>query len=67
MERMGVVETKRGQGTFVVEKQELVFELKRSMQQDIIDQFVSNMKDLGFTKNEMIESLQEFLDGGDEN
>lgn len=67
MERMGVVESKRGQGTFVVEKQELVFDLKRSMQQDIIGQFVNNMKDLGFTKKEMIVSLQEFLDGGDDN
>lgn len=67
MERMGVVESKRGQGTFVVEKQELVFDLKRSMQQEIIGQFVNNMKDLGFTKKEMIVSLQEFLDGGDDN
>src|SRR5690606_26009120 len=47
MERMGFVETKRGQGTFVVDRNEIVTELKVTMQREIIGQFVSNMKDLG--------------------
>ncbi|HLU23179.1 GntR family transcriptional regulator [Lederbergia graminis] len=65
MERMGVVETKRGQGTFVVENEDIVLQLKQSMQLEIIGQFVNNMKELGFTKDQMLEGLHEYLKAGD--
>lgn len=65
MERMGFVETKRGQGTFVVDRNEIVTELKVTMQREIIGQFVSNMKDLGFSENQMLEGLKDYLEEGD--
>lgn len=65
MERMGVVETKRGQGTFVVEKQEIVLEMKQTMQREFISQFVNNMRELGMSQDEMLTGLHDFLKGGD--
>jgi GntR family transcriptional regulator len=65
MERMGIVETKRGQGTFVTENEELVSSLKIRLQTDIIHSFVTSMKDIGFSKEEIIMGLQEYLNGRD--
>lgn len=65
MERMGVVETKRGQGTFVIDSKEIVSALKQTLQQQIIAQFVSSMEELGFTENEIISALDHYLKGRD--
>ncbi len=61
MERMGIVETKRGQGTFVTENEQVLKELKIRLQTDIIDAFVQNMKELGFSQEEMVEGLEQYL------
>ncbi|WP_062105783.1 GntR family transcriptional regulator [Bacillus niameyensis] len=61
MERMGIVETKRGQGSFVIESESIVHELQRSMQREIIEQFVSNMEELGFSKEQMMKGLESYL------
>ncbi|KYD08795.1 GntR family transcriptional regulator [Caldibacillus debilis] len=66
MERMGIVETKRGQGTFVVERQEIVDELMQTMQKEIIGQFVKNMMELGLGKKEIVKSLEEYLERGED-
>ncbi|MEK3890146.1 GntR family transcriptional regulator [Bacillus sp. FSL K6-3431] len=66
MERMGVVETKRGQGTFVVEKEEIVMEMKHSMQKEIIGQFVNSMKELGLSKKQIVTGLDDFLKEGEQ-
>ncbi|RLQ98104.1 GntR family transcriptional regulator [Falsibacillus albus] len=69
MERMGIVETRRGQGTFVTEKDDILMGIKVRMKNDIIDAFVKNMMDLGLTKGEIIDGLNNFLveDGGERN
>ncbi|CRK84562.1 GntR family transcriptional regulator [Neobacillus massiliamazoniensis] len=61
MERMGIVETKRGQGTFVTENEQVLKELKICLQTDIIDAFVQNMKELGFSQEEMVEGLEQYF------
>ncbi|MBS4173653.1 GntR family transcriptional regulator [Bacillus sp. FJAT-49736] len=61
MERMGIVETKRGQGTFVTENKEILAELKIRLQTDIIQSFVRSMKDIGFSKKEIVQGLQNYL------
>ncbi|MGE8206131.1 GntR family transcriptional regulator [Heyndrickxia sp. NPDC080065] len=61
MERVGIVETKRGQGTFVTENQEILTQLKVRMQIEIIQLFVKSMKDLGFSNTEILAGLEEFL------
>ena len=63
LERMEIVETKRGQGTFVTENIALIEELKVRMQMDIIEAFVLNMKELGFSEEEMLSGLQAFING----
>ena len=61
MERMGIVETKRGQGTFVTENEQVLKALKIRLQTDIIDAFVQNMKELGFSQEEMVEGLEQYF------
>nr|WP_249308775.1 GntR family transcriptional regulator [Lederbergia citrea] len=66
MERMGVVETKRGQGTFVIERESIVIELKQTLQKEIIGQFVKSMEELGLSQKQMISGLEEYLREGDD-
>jgi len=61
LERMEIVETRRGQGTFVTENTSLIEELKLRLQMDIIEAFVLNMKELGFTEKEMLSGLQAYI------
>jgi len=65
MERMGVVETRRGQGTFVVEHTEVIDDLKREMRSEVIGQFVQSMEELGLSKQDMLSELDRFLQKGD--
>ncbi|KQL53442.1 transcriptional regulator [Heyndrickxia shackletonii] len=66
MERMGIVETRRGQGTFITENKVILTELKIRLQTDIIQSFVKSMKDIGFSKEEIVQGLQDYLNGCDE-
>ena len=66
MERMGIVETRRGQGTFVIEKESIVDELKQSMQMEIIGQFVKSMKELGYTNQQIVSGLTHYLEDGEQ-
>ena len=50
LERMEVVETKRGQGTFVTEKEDLFQEMKNKVQREIMDNFVNSMRELGIPR-----------------
>ncbi|MDA1476113.1 GntR family transcriptional regulator [Bacillus changyiensis] len=67
MERMGIVEMRRGQGTFVVEKTDMIDELKQKMRTDMIEQFVENMQELGLSKQEMLSELDRYLQKGEPN
>ncbi|GGC81000.1 putative HTH-type transcriptional regulator YhcF [Thalassobacillus devorans] len=57
MEQQGIVETKRGQGTFVTENLERLQELRTEMKQLYIEAFVQDMSELGFTLDEMVDGL----------
>lgn len=61
MERMGIVETKRGQGTFVTENEQVLQALKIRLQADIIGGFVKSMEELGFSEEDIIQGLQQYL------
>ncbi|MBU3182003.1 GntR family transcriptional regulator [Clostridium psychrophilum] len=54
LERLGIVYTQRGTGTFVGEKESMVDDLKKDMAKEVIDSFILRMKSLGFTSNEII-------------
>jgi GntR family transcriptional regulator len=60
LERMGIVETRRGQGTFVTENEEVIKRLREQLKQEMMSDFVRNMKEIGFTLDEIIASLKDF-------
>jgi GntR family transcriptional regulator len=57
LERLGIVYTQRGMGTFVGEEKNMVDDLKKEMAKEVIDSFILRMKSLGFTDNEIIKSV----------
>ncbi|MGH4123236.1 MAG: GntR family transcriptional regulator [Clostridium sp.] len=57
LERLGIVFTQRGTGTFVGEGKNMVDDLKKEMAKEVIDSFILRMKSLGFTTSEIIESV----------
>ena len=57
LERLKIVYTQRGTGTFVGEENNMVNDIKKEMAKDVIDSFIHRMKSLGFTDNEIIESV----------
>ncbi|MFE8703288.1 GntR family transcriptional regulator [Cytobacillus sp. FJAT-54145] len=61
LERMEIVETRRGQGTFVSENTEVLQGLKVDLQREIIETFIQNMKDLGFSEEEILKGVNKFL------
>ncbi|MCH1627670.1 GntR family transcriptional regulator [Ferdinandcohnia quinoae] len=62
LERMMVVETRRGQGTFVTENMDVLNNLREELSVDIIQTFIHNMAEMGFTPQEMIEILMRSID-----
>ncbi|RIW37648.1 GntR family transcriptional regulator [Bacillus salacetis] len=68
LERMEVVETKRGQGTFVTEKEELVEEMKDKVQQELMGSFIGSMQELGISRKKILDDLALYLkvEGGKE-
>jgi len=57
LERLGIVFTQRGTGTFVGEGKEMVDDLKKEMAKEVIDSFILRMKSLGFNADEIIKSV----------
>ena len=53
LERLGILYTQRGTGTFVEEKKNMVDDLKK----EAIDSFILRMKSLRFTTTEIIKSI----------
>ncbi|MGM0844129.1 MAG: GntR family transcriptional regulator [Bacillota bacterium] len=63
LERMEVVETKRGQGTFVTEQEELFQELKSKVQREIMDSFIDSMRQLGISEEKILDDLSSYIKG----
>ncbi|MFC5471261.1 GntR family transcriptional regulator [Cohnella suwonensis] len=69
LEREGVLETRRGQGTFVTVQEELLTQLRLSMIEEQIASFVLVMREMGYRSAEILAGLQDHLnkrDKGDE-
>ncbi|MDY7431537.1 GntR family transcriptional regulator [Bacillus sp. V26] len=66
MERLGIVETRRGQGTFIADKAEIVDELKERLTREVFESFIHQMAELGLTKEEMLAGIKKYTDGGQE-
>jgi len=61
LERMGIVETRRGQGTFVTEDESILSSLRENLKEQQIIQFINDMREMGYTDQEMVRGLQEYL------
>ncbi|KLV22363.1 GntR family transcriptional regulator [Niallia circulans] len=61
LERMKIVETRRGQGTFITESEDIIEELRTKLQHDLLEQFIRNMQELGIKKEEMVQLLEIYL------
>jgi len=57
LERLKIVYTQRGTGTFVGEEKNMVDDIKKEMAREVIDSFILRMKSLGFTDSEIIKSV----------
>ncbi|WP_077622880.1 GntR family transcriptional regulator [Sediminibacillus massiliensis] len=64
LEGMKIVETKRGQGTFVTENTDILNEMRERLKQEEISDFVKGMHDMGYTDLEIQTGLQSFLRNG---
>lgn len=58
LESQGVCFTKRGLGTFVVEDEELIQQIKQEMAQSNIETFLDQMHALGYDDTQIIELIQ---------
>lgn len=58
LEREGVVEVRRGQGTFVTRDTQMIEQLRERLKQEYVTAFVHDMREMGFTSREMIESVK---------
>ena len=57
LERMGIVYTQRGMGTFVKEDINLVENLKEEMAKEVVDSFMLGMKNLGFNELQILQII----------
>jgi GntR family transcriptional regulator len=61
LEREGILETKRGQGTFVTEQEERLIVLRDSLKHEQILTFVQSMQEMGYSSKEIVSGLQDYL------
>lgn len=61
LEREGILETKRGQGTFVSERQDRLVQQREKLKHEQIGQFVLIMQEMGYSAAEILSGLEEYL------
>lgn len=61
MEGMGMVETIRGQGTFIAASPAMLETIKNDMAAQVLTHFIKEMRSLGFQDHEFIELLSSQL------
>lgn len=61
LEREGILETRRGQGTFVTEQEDRLIQLRGKLKEEQIRTFVQVMQEMGYSSDEMISGLQDHL------
>lgn len=59
LEREGLTYTQRGMGTFITEDKDILFNLKKTVAKDIVSKFIYQIKELHFSKDEIIALIGE--------
>lgn len=60
LERIGLVYSQRTSGRMITDDESKIAEIKEKMAEDLIKEFSSNMKELGYSKKEIIELLEKY-------
>ncbi len=58
LERENLVFTQRGTGTFVTEDMEVIKDLKTNLASSIVEEFLNEMKAIGFEKDKILEIIK---------
>jgi GntR family transcriptional regulator len=58
MERRGIVEARRGQGSYVTEDEVRIKKLRSEISEQFVTKFVIHMQNNGFTEKEIIEQVK---------
>ena len=66
MNTQGILYTKRGEGNFVTEDTELLSKTKQSLIDNVLDEFVQNMEKLGVKQDELVSTLENYLEHGED-
>ncbi len=61
LEQQGIVETKRGQGTFITEDEKKLSELRETLKDKYVSTFLKDMSEMGFTDVEILLGLKGYL------
>jgi GntR family transcriptional regulator len=64
LERMEVAEARRGQGTFVTENISRLNQLRAELRHEQIQSFVNDMHEMGFSDDEVLSGLMDYLKSG---
>jgi len=62
LEREGAIFTKRGQGNFVNENENIVERIKETMVKELVERYRKELEELGISKKEIFELLKEMLE-----
>ncbi|MFC5452241.1 GntR family transcriptional regulator [Paenibacillus aestuarii] len=65
LEREGILETKRGQGTFVPERQDRLVQQRDKLKHEQIEQFVHVMREIGYSAAEILSGLTDYLNNAE--
>lgn len=52
--------TKRGQGTFVTSDKQRLIMLRETMKQELIQQFINQMQEMGYSHEEMVRGIKDY-------
>lgn len=66
LERSGLLYSQRTSGRFITEDKALLKKMKQELAADHIQQFFTQMRQLGFSDSETLEMIQETIRGGNE-
>lgn len=61
MEQRGLVETKRGRGTFIKDDDQVMIEIKKDMAETAVKEFIDEMISLGFKEEDILNKITENL------
>lgn len=61
LEREGITFTERGKGSFIMDDKEMIDKLKNKMANELLENFVNGMKELGFSYENILYQLSGYM------